>query len=522
MADGEPAAGCPVSRRHLVAAGAAALLPLAAPAMAARAATATAAGKGGAMASDDLLDRHDAVGLAKLVRDKAVTPSELLEMAIVRAEAADRRFNFMAQKLYDFGRQAIADGLPAGPFHGVPLLVKDLNTHIAGQRSGQGSRFYADYRPDYTSELVRRHQAAGFVIFGKTTTPEFGLSATTESLASGKTRNPWNPARIAGGSSGGSAAAVAAGVVPLAHASDGGGSIRIPASCCGLFGLKPSRGRVPMGPKRTEGWGGLSTHHAISRSVRDSAAMLDATHGMETGSRYVAPAAEGSFLSQLSRPPGRLRVALMLQTPAGSSVDPQCVAAARQAAKLLESLGHHVEEAAPKIDPAASGMASFALISTALAADIEDRARLTGVTPGPDVLEAITLAFLAYGQKVRGTDVARANVAGQEAAITVSQFMSRYDVILSPTLASPPLELGRIDLTATDFERWGRDSSVFSPWTGLSNITGQPSMSLPLAMSAEGLPIGVMVTGRYGDEATLLRLAAQIEQAAPWANRRPA
>lgn len=474
------------------------------------------------MAGGDLLDRTDAVGLAKLVRDKAVSPSELLEMAVARAEAADKRFNFMAQKLYDFGRRAIADGLPPGPFQGVPLLVKDLNTHIAGQRSGQGSRLYADYRPDYTSELVRRHQAAGFVIFGKTTTPEFGLAATTESVAYGKTRNPWNPAHIAGGSSGGSAAAVAAGVVPLAHASDGGGSIRIPASCCGLFGLKPSRGRVPMGPQRTEGWGGLSTHHAISRSVRDFAAMLDATHGIEIGSRYVAPAAEGGFLSQLGRPPGRLRVALMLQTVTASPVDPQCVAAARQAAKLLESLGHHVEEAAPKIDPAVLALASFPMISAALAADIEDRARLIGVTPGPDVLEAITLAFFAYGRQTRGTDVARSNVAGQELAIRLGQFLTRFDVILSPTLALPPLELGRIDMMATDFERWGRDSSQFSPWTGLSNITGQPSMSLPLAMSAQGLPIGVMVTGRYGDEATLLRLAAQVEQAAPWFDRRPA
>ncbi len=517
MTTAEALAELRLSRRHVVTGGAAALLPISAQA----AVAARVAGKEEAMAGDELLDHHDAVGLAKLVRDRKVSPTELLERAIARAEAADKRYNFLAQKLYDFGRQAIKAGLPEGPFQGVPLLVKDLNTHIAGQRSGQGSRFYADYRPDYTSELVRRHQAAGFVIFGKTTSPEFGLSATTESLACGQTRNPWNPAHIAGGSSGGSAAAVAAGVVPMAHASDGGGSIRIPSSCCGLFGLKPSRGRVPMGPKRTEGWGGLSTHHAISRSVRDSAAMLDATHGIEIGSRYVAPTPEGSFLSQLGRPPGQLRVALMVQAPSGSPVDPQCVAAARKAARLLESLGHHVEEAAPKMDAAAPGMASFALIATALAADIEDRARLTGVQPGPDVLEPVTLAFLAYGQQVKGADVARANVAAQEAAVALGVFMTGHDIILSPTLAAPPLELGRIAMAATDFQQWGRDSAVFSPWTGLFNITGQPSMSLPLAMSDTGLPIGVMMTGRYGDEATLLRLAAQIEQAAPWSGRRP-
>ncbi|PQM29224.1 amidase [Sphingopyxis lindanitolerans] len=472
--------------------------------------------------ADDLLDRHDALGLARLVRDKAVSPGELLDQAIARAEAGDARFNFMAQKLYDFGRKAIADGLPDGPFRGVPLLLKDLHTNIAGERTGQGSRFYADYRPDFTSELVRRHQAAGFVIFGKTTTPEFGLTATTESLACGQTRNPWNPARIAGGSSGGSAAAVAAGVVPIAHASDGGGSIRIPASCCGLFGLKPSRGRVPMGPARTEGWGGLSTQHAISRSVRDSAAMLDATHGIEVGSRYGAPTPEGSFLSQVGRDPGKLRVALMLQTPAGTPVDPECVAAARAAAKLLESLGHHIEEAAPKVDVAALGTANFAAISTALAVDVEDRAKLTGIAPSPDVLEKVTLTFLEYSKQFRGIDVARANNVFQETAIAIARFMVDFDIILSPTVAAPPIELGRLGLMPDDFATWGRDIAAFTPWTGLSNATGQPSMSLPLAMSKDGLPIGVMMTGRYGDEATLLRLAGQVERAAPWFDRRPA
>lgn len=468
-----------------------------------------------------ILDQHDALGLAKLVREKAVTPSELLEAAVARTEAMDPRFNFMAHKLYDYGRKAIADGLPDGPFRGVPLLLKDLNAHIAGERSGQGSRFYADYRPDYTSELIRRQQAAGFVIFGKTTTPEFGLTATTESVACGATRNPWNPERIAGGSSGGASAAVAAGVVPMAHASDGGGSIRIPASCCGLFGLKPSRGRVPMGPKRTEGWGGMSTHHAISRSVRDSAAMLDATHGVEIGSRYGAPTPDGSFLSQVTKSPGRLRVALMLETPTGSPVDPECVAAARNAALLLEKLGHHVEEKSPKVDAAALGMANFATISSALAADIEDRAKLTGIAPSPDVLEKVTLIFLQYSKQFKATDLARANNLYQETAAALGTFMTQYDVILSPTMAAPPLPIGRLGLMPADFEKWGAEAAAFTPWTGVSNATGQPSMSLPLATSKDGLPIGVMVTGRYGEEATLLRLAGQIERAAPWFDKRP-
>lgn len=505
-----------LTRRHLLAGGAAAAAIATFP-QAASAKRATMQGD-----KNDVLDNHDAVGLAQLVRDKAVSPQELLNMAIERAESSDARFNFMAQKLYDFGRKSIADGLPKGPFHGVPLLIKDLHTHIAGERSGQGSRFYADYRPDYTSELVKRQLAAGFVIFGKTTTPEFGLTATTESIACGQTRNPWNPEHIAGGSSGGSAAAIAAGVVPLAHASDGGGSIRIPASCCGLFGLKPSRGRVPMGPKRTEGWGGLSTHHAVSRTVRDSAAMLDATHGIEVGSRYGAPTPDGSFLSQVTKAPGRLRIALMLETPAGTPVDPECVAAARDAAKLLESLGHHVDEKSPKVDAQALGIANFATISSALTADIEDRAKLTGITPSPEVLEKVTLIFLQYSKQFKAVDVARANNIYQETAIALGQFMTDYDVILSPTLAAPPVKLGKLGLMPDNFEKWGQEIAAFTPWTGLFNVSGQPSMSLPLSMSRDGLPIGVMMTGRYGEEALLLRLAGQVERAAPWFKKRPA
>ena len=505
-----------LTRRTLLASGAAAAVMSAVPNV--------AAAKGAKMATDkdEILDQHDALGLAKLVREKSVNPTELLEMAISRAESSDSRFNFMAQKLYDYGRKAIASGLPKGPFHGVPLLVKDLHMHIQGERSGQGSRFYADYRPDFTSELVRRHQAAGFVIFGKTTTPEFGLTATTESVAYGMTRNPWNPGRIAGGSSGGAAAAVAAGVIPLAHASDGGGSIRIPASCCGLFGLKPSRGRIPMGPKRTEGWGGNSTNHAISRTVRDSAAMLDATHGVEIGSRYGAPTPEGSFLSQVSKDPGELRVALMLETPTGSPVDEECIAAARGAAKLLESLGHHITEKSPKIDAKALSMANFAVLSSALTADIEDRAKLTGIAASPEVLEKVTLIMMQYSKQFTAVDLARANNIYQETAISLGQFMTEYDIILSPTMAAPPVELGRLGLMPDNFEKWGKETGDFTPWTGLFNASGQPSMSLPLAMSKDGLPIGVMMTGRYGDEAMLLQLAGQIERAAPWFDKRPA
>ncbi|MEZ5696312.1 MAG: amidase family protein [Sphingomonadaceae bacterium] len=480
----------------------------------------TGMAKAAAISDDDYL-AQDALGLAELVRKREVSASELLEMAIERASKQDAKLNFLAQEIYDYGREKIAQGLPEGPFTGVPFLEKDLHMHISGVRSGQGSRLYDDYVPDFTSELVKRHEAAGLVIFGKTTTPEFGLTGTTESLAEGPTRNPWDVTRSSGGSSGGASSAVASGVIPLAHASDGGGSIRIPASTCGLFGLKPSRGRVPMGPLRTEGWGGMSTNGALSRSVRDSAALLDATHGPELGSRYSAPTPDGTFLSQVTREPGSLRIALMLEPISGAPVDPEVVEATRQAAKLCESLGHHVEEASLKIDAARMGQANFALISTALVVDIDARAKAAGVDVGPDVIEKMTMGFYQFGKQVPGTAVASANNLMQEIAVTVARFMANYDVILSPVLASPPAKLGVYDLDKDDFAAWGAAVGAYVPFTGLFNATGQPSMSVPLGMSKGNLPIGSMFTGRYGDEATLLRLAGQLERAAPWFDRLP-
>jgi amidase len=470
----------------------------------------------------ELLDGYDALGLAALVKAKKVSATELLEAAIARTEALNPRYNFMAQKLYEYGRAQIKPGLPHGPFTGVPWLLKDLNVFIAGERTGQGSRLYNDYRATLTSELVKRHQAAGLIIFGKTTTPEFGLTATTESLAYGLTRNPWNPEHVAGGSSGGSAVAVAAGILPAAHATDGGGSIRIPASCCGLVGLKPSRGRVPMGPPRTEGWGGLSVHHAVTKTVRDSAALLDATHGLEPGSRYGAPAPSQGFLAQVGKAPGKLRIALAITPPSRAPVDPEVVAATQKVAKLCESLGHHVEEATPPLDAAGYGAASFALIASSVAADVLDRAKATGITPDDKVLEKMTLAFVEYGKQVTGMDYVRANNAIQAMAVAVAQFMASYDVILQPTVAAPPLKLGQIDLSnKDDFATWGARAGAWAAYTGFYNGTGQPSMSLPLGMSTSGLPIGVMFTARYAEEALLFRLAGQLERAAPWQGRHP-
>jgi amidase len=472
------------------------------------------------MAKADEFAGYDALGLAALVKQRKVSPGELLDSAIARSEAANPKFNFLAREHYELARQAITSGLPHGPLSGVPWLIKDLNTYLVGTVTGQGSRLYKDNRATVTSEIVRRYQRAGLVIFGKTTTPELGLTGTTESLATGATRNPWNTEHIAGGSSGGAAAAVAAGVIPAAHATDGGGSIRIPASCCGLFGLKPSRGRTPMGPLRTEGWGGLAAHHAVSWSVRDSAALLDAIEGPEPGSRYSAPTPVRPYLDEVNRDPGKLRIALWLTTPGGGSADTECLDAARAAAALCASLGHHVEEAGPKIDAAAIGYASFVLTGASVAADLDDRAKALGVALGPDLVEPVTLAFREMGAKFSATEWVHANNALQTAAVTLAQFMANYDMILTPTLGVVPPRLGTIHL-AQDFQTFVGNITPFTPWTGLFNQTGQPSMSVPLGMSRSGLPIGSMFTARYGDEALLFRLAGQLEAAQPWSGRRP-
>lgn len=499
----------PVSRRQLIKAGAAlsasALMPTALM----------------AAVPDDALGGHDMLGLAALVRQRKASPTELLEAAIARAEAMNPRFNFMAQKHYDYGRAAIAKGLPQGPFTGVPWLLKDLNTYIAGDLTEQGSRFYKGNRAAVTSELVRRYERAGLVIFGKTTVPEFGLSGTTESQAVGLTRNPWNADYSSGGSSGGASAAVAAGVVPGAHATDGGGSIRVPAACCGLFGLKPSRGRVPMGPPRTEGWGGMSVHHAVTWSVRDSAALLDATHGMEIGSRYSAPTPLRPFLEAVAQAPAPLRIALNVTPPMGTAVDPECVAAVRDAARLCEMLGHHVEEAAPRLDYEAVGRAAFTLISSSIAADLRMREAVTGIKVGPDVVETVTQAFYETGLKTTGVDVAQAHHDLLLASTQVAQFMENFDLLLSPTTATPPVKLGILSLSPARIENYFKAVMEYGPFSALMNQTGQPSMSVPLAMSKAGLPIGVMFSARYGDEATLFQLAGQLERAAPWAGRRP-
>jgi Asp-tRNA(Asn)/Glu-tRNA(Gln) amidotransferase A subunit family amidase len=462
----------------------------------------------------------DAVGLAQLIRARKVSAAEALDAAIARADAVNPRINAIVERLDDRARAAAAAGL-SGPLAGVPWAVKDLGHDIAGVRLTSGSRGFKDYVPRTDSESVRRMRAAGLNIVCTTTSPEFGLTVTTESTLHGQTRNPWNLERTSGGSSGGASALVAAGVVPAAHATDGGGSIRVPAACCGLFGLKPSRGRTPVAVGRTEGWNGLGVSHAVTRSVRDSAAILDALHGPEPGSRYVAPPPAGTFLAAAGRPPGRaLRIALQLAPSSGVAVDPACITAARDAAKLCEDLGHDVEEAAPALDFDALSRAMTMVTSSHTAAAFAARGVALGRAMTAADMELATGGFVHLGQTATALDMVAADQAFMTAAIAVARFQETYDLILTPVLAKPPVKLGEVALNQT-LQAYGSAFSAFCPFTALANQTGQPAMSVPLFWS-DGLPIGVQFAARLGEEELLFSLAHQLEQARPWFDKRAA
>ncbi len=468
-----------------------------------------------------VFDEYDALGLAELVRKKKASPQELLGEAIQRMEAADAQLNAVPVRHYEEARAQIAAGLPNGPFTGVPFLLKDLHVALKGTLTTGGSRFFRDVRPDYDSDFVDRCKRAGFVIFGKTASPELGLTPTTESVLYGPTRNPWNLERVAGGSSGGAGAVVGARVLPIAQGSDGGGSIRVPAACCGVFGLKPTRGRLPLGPGRQEGWNGASVVGALSLTVRDMAAFLDACAGPIPGASYWAPSPAHPYLQEVGRAPARLRIALQKQSGIGTAVDPECVAAVEDAARLCDSLGHTVEEAAPDLNSAALTQAFMASMSVGALKSVEDRAAVLGRQPTTEDLEVITWRTVEAGRKVDGLSYARAREAFDRAAETMGTFMARYDLVLSPTLGQRPVPLGTINLSPKDPDAAQQAMRAFTPFTALYNMTGQPAMSVPLYWSADGLPVGVMFAARFGDEATLLRLAAQLERARPWRTRRP-
>ncbi len=465
-------------------------------------------------------EKFDGIGLAQLVAKKEVTPTELLEAAIARVEERNG-INAVVQRMYDQARAAIAKGLPEGPFTGVPYLLKDLGALYAGTVTTLGSTFFREAVADHDTEMVVRLKRAGLVIFGKTSTSELGLATSSETRLFGATRNPWNKAHSAGGSSGGSAAAVASGMVPMAHATDGGGSIRIPASVCGLFGLKPTRARNPSGPDVGEGWSGASVQHALTHSVRDSAALLDATAGPDVGDPYWAPPPARPFSREVGADPGRLRIAFTTRPWVGKPVDPECVAAVEAAAQLLAALGHRVSEDRPEWDESERQDAVRVIVAANTRATLAARAKALGREPRPDELEPRTLSLAELDRQASGSDYARSIVVAHRVGRAVGRFFTRCDVLVTPTMCRPPHRLGVIAPENSDGAAYLDALLGTLAFTQPFNTAGHPAMSLPLATSQSGLPIGVQCVGGFGAEATLLRLAAQIEAAAPWAQRRP-
>jgi amidase len=465
---------------------------------------------------------YDAIGLAGLVAKKQVTPLELLSAVRQRVETLNPKLNAFCHLFFEKAEAQIKRGLPAGPFRGVPFALKDLGQYLTGTITSAGSRVWKDSVADFDSTYVTRLKRAGLVIFGKTNSPELGLTTTTESVLYGKTRNPWNLERTSGGSSGGSAAAVASRILPAAHASDGGGSIRIPASCCGLFGLKPTRGRVPMGPSQFEGWNGFSCHHVVTVSVRDSAALLDAVAGAELGSPYFSPRPARSFLAETRLPPGRLRIALCVDTPGGTPLDPECRKAAIEAAKLCEDLGHRVEQQKLPINNAMMREAFLTVINVSIARTLADASKTLGREVTEKDVEPVTWSMMQAGKRTDVVAYSRAIATAHQVGLAMARFHQKYDVLLSPTLAKPPVPLGVLSLSPENMQAFTREITEFGPYTALYNVTGQPSMSVPLGWTPDGLPVGVMFSGRFGDEATLFRLAVQLEKGKPWAARKPA
>ncbi|HTQ14086.1 MAG TPA: amidase family protein [Rhizomicrobium sp.] len=463
----------------------------------------------------------DGLGLAALVARKEVSPSELLEEAISRAEALNPRLNAIVFKAYDLAREAAKTAPRDGLFAGVPTLLKDMRAGATGMPTRSGSRLMPPAIADHDSVLVASFRKAGMVPFGKTNVPEFGILPTTESRLYGAAHNPWSLAHSTGGSSGGSAAAVAARIVPLAHATDGGGSIRIPASCCGLVGLKVSRGRVSQGPDASDSTSGLSVDHVVSRSVRDCAAALDVDSRIDYGDPYFAPPADGSYLEAISRKPKRLRIAASFTRADGTPLHPDVTAALRKTAKLCESLGHIVEEAAPPLNPAELTTAFMTIWADNTAMGVALLAQKLNIEPSTDVVEGLTLSLYEQGMKITAVQHMLAQQLMFRVARTMAAFHETHDTWLCATLGLPPIGLGTIDVDERDVQKAFAPLLGYVPYTAMQNATGQPAINVPLHWNESGLPIGVQFVARNGNEALLLQLAAQLEEAAPWISRTP-
>ena len=469
---------------------------------------------------DDLVGL-DALAQAEMVRRRAVTPLELVDAAIDRIERVNGKVNAVVLAMYDHARALAAQPMGSGPFAGVPFLLKDFLAEYAGFRFTEGTAFLRDFVPTEDTELVRRYKRAGLIVIGKTNTPEMAVGPTTEPRLFGPTRNPWDLMRTAGGSSGGAAAAVASGMVPAAHGNDAGGSIRVPAACCGVFGLKPTRGRNPLGPRYGDVMSGLVAEHVLTRSVRDSAAILDATAGPDLGDPYWAPPPARPFLQEIGAPPGRLRIAFATRPPGGADVHPDCVAAVHQTARLLEGLGHEVVEGAPRLDAEPFFRAFTSVLAVGFTWGIDDWQRRTGREPTAEFFEPFVWAFTGRGRQFTGPEYLTAVQDLQLASREVARFFVDHDAWLTPMLGEPPVPLGTFAYAGGDPFEVRRRMAAFTPFTYVANVTGQPAMSVPTFWNAAGLPIGTQLVGRFGEEALLFRLASQIEAVQPWAVRRP-
>lgn len=471
----------------------------------------------------DGFDWLDATAQAELVARKDASPLELVDAAIARIEARNPSLNAVVFELFDAARDAARGPLPDGPFRGVPFLLKDFLAELEGTPFTESTSFSGDFVSTHTQELTARYLAAGFVICGKTNAPEFAILPTTEPRRFGPSRNPYDTSRTTGGSSGGSAAAVASGMVPAAHANDGGGSIRIPASCCGLVGLKPTRGRNSLAPGFGDLYGGLVCEHVLTRSVRDSAAILDATHGPVPGDPHVAPPLRGeSFLAATRADPASLRVGVVTLAPNGADVDPACASAAEAAVARCAELGHEVREASVPVDGdefVEHFINVWAAGNAHALAWWEER---IGRRAGPDDLEPLTWSLCQMGRSIDASRYLRSVEALQRISRSVAGVFEDLDVLVTPTLAEQPVPLGTFDSPESEPLLGLLRSASFTPFTPVFNVTGQPAVSLPLGWSDAGLPIGVQFAGRFGEEETLLALAAQLERAEPWAAHRPA
>jgi amidase len=464
----------------------------------------------------------DGLGLGELVRKGEISPIELLDEAIARAEKHNPVLNAVVFKFYDQARAAAKHLEPAAkPFAGVPFLLKDILGDCAGMPTRFGSRYFPAIPAPADCELVARYKRAGLLPFGKTNVPEVGLTPFTEPQLYGPARNPWDTSRTPGGSSGGAAAVVAAGVVPLAHGNDGGGSIRIPASCCGLVGLKPTRGRNSLAPLLGDALGGLVAEHVLTRTVRDSAAALDATEGAVAGDPYVAPPKRRPYLEATMSAPPRLRIAFSARGINGALAHADCVAAVESAAKLCADLGHRVEEAMPVLEFSELALGFITLFAAGCAFTIESARPFTGQEPRREMFESLTWNLYELGTQVSAAQYLVAVATLQRASRVFAGFFDNYDVLLTPTVGNPTLKIGAIDILAPTATLSDEAIIKFVHTTPIYNITGQPAVSLPLYWNGKNLPIGVTFGGRFGDEDTLFALAAELERAQPWSNRRP-